>query len=330
MESERKVKILKGIDFRKIFEELEGRKARRVGIQLPDGLKFFAKEIVERFEKRGFHTIISGKRSYGACDIDFDLLKEVDVLVHFAHLPIKPLKDVIFAPYLYDFNVELISKWIKEVKEKEVTLAGTAHYAWKFPELKKVIESRGIKVRLEKPKGRVRLPGQILGCDYSVLGKSEAILVIGDGEFHAKGAAIYTGKKVYFFNPLTDEFKVIGKELIDRFLRIRFLKISKAMELTGSGVGIIVSSKFGQKRLELAKKLKEISQKKGMISGIVYLDDVSFESLASFPFGFFVNTACPRITYDDLEGFEKPILSPQEFEILIGLRDWKGYEMDGM
>ncbi|MEM4645842.1 MAG: diphthamide synthesis protein, partial [Archaeoglobaceae archaeon] len=39
------------------------------------------------------------------------------------------------------------------------------------------------------------------------------------------------------------------------------------------------------------------------------------------PFDFYVNTACPRISYDDYKRFSKPIITPQEFEVLIGLKE---------
>ncbi|MBO8181649.1 MAG: diphthamide biosynthesis enzyme Dph2 [Archaeoglobus sp.] len=322
-------KLLEKINFQEIFDELERRKAKVIGIQLPDGLKFFTKEIAERFEKLGFETIISASAAYGACDVDLMLAEEVDVLVHFAHLPIRSLKKVIFAPYYYDFSIELISNHLERIEEREISLAGTAHYAWKFSELKKFLEDKGLKVYLGKPRGRVRVPGQVLGCNYSVVrSKARAILFVGDGDFHARGAAIYTRKKVYFWNPLSNEFRTFGKEFVDDFIRKRFLRISKAMEVAEKGVGIIVSSKPGQKRLAIARKLRNQAEKNGIKATIIYFNDINPEALENFPFGVYVNTACPRITYDDPERFGKPILSPQEFEILIGIRDWKDYEID--
>jgi 2-(3-amino-3-carboxypropyl)histidine synthase len=45
-------------------------------------------------------------------------------------------------------------------------------------------------------------------------------------------------------------------------------------------------------------------------------------------FGCYVNTACPRLAYDDQVRFPLPVLSPQEYEILCGARDWDQYEID--
>jgi 2-(3-amino-3-carboxypropyl)histidine synthase len=42
----------------------------------------------------------------------------------------------------------------------------------------------------------------------------------------------------------------------------------------------------------------------------------------------FVMTACPRIAIDDSIRYKKPLLTPQELEIVLELRDWEDYEMD--
>ena len=45
-------------------------------------------------------------------------------------------------------------------------------------------------------------------------------------------------------------------------------------------------------------------------------------------FDAFVSTACPRVAIDDAMKFKKPVLTPIEFEILLGERDWNNYEFD--
>ncbi len=323
-------KIFERIDFSEIFRELEKRNAKKIGIQLPDGLKYFSKELSEMFERREYEIVISGSASYGACDIDLSLLEEVEVLVHFAHLPVKSVERVIYAPYRYDYEVENLEKWMDRIEERKIALAGTAQYAWKFPVVKKFLEEKGIEVELGKASGRIGISGQVLGCNYSVLRNidAEAILFIGDGMFHPKGAAIYTRKKVYFFNPLADEFIVLGKEVVGEFLKKRFIQISKAMRSLENGAAIVVSSKIGQKRLSTARKLKFTAIKKGIKTDILLFNEITPEKLMNFSYGFYVNTACPRIVYDDFEKYEKPLLTPQEFQILMGERDWEDYRID--
>ena len=89
-------------------------------------------------------------------------------------------------------------------------------------------------------------------------------------------------------------------------------------------VGIIVSSKTGQQRMELARRLVSLSQQ----AVIITMSEVSPDELLNLGFACYVNTACPRIAYDDQVRFPVPVLSPQEFEIICGVRTWDDYAID--
>ena len=42
----------------------------------------------------------------------------------------------------------------------------------------------------------------------------------------------------------------------------------------------------------------------------------------------YVSTACPRIAIDDYSRYRKPMITPSELEIVLGIREWEDYEMD--
>ncbi|MCK5659932.1 MAG: diphthamide synthesis protein, partial [Methanosarcinales archaeon] len=42
----------------------------------------------------------------------------------------------------------------------------------------------------------------------------------------------------------------------------------------------------------------------------------------------FVSTACPRVAVDDNLRYAKPMLTPIEFEILVGKRQWDEFVFD--
>ncbi|WP_202318688.1 diphthamide biosynthesis enzyme Dph2 [Archaeoglobus neptunius] len=300
------------VKFRIPFDTLRG--VRRVGIQLPDGLKRQAFEIASILENKGFDVIISGETSFGACDVDLKLLEEVDVLLHFAHTQILHIDRVVYVPYFIDYNPKIDI----EIPEKKVALISTAQYVHRLDKVAEWLEMQGYEVEIGEGRGRVKYRGQVLGCNYSVLknGQADAVLFIGDGLFHAIGAAMYSGKKVYAFNPLTGELRVVSAR---DFVKKRYFIVSKCVG--AEKAGIIVSSKPGQKRIELAKRLKSLGREKGLKVHIIYMNNVIAEELYNLPYEFYVNTACPRIAYDDAGRFEKPIITPQEFEFLIGLRD---------
>lgn len=283
----------------------------RVGVQLPDGLKRRAIEICEKFED----VILSGESCFGACDIDLNLLKDVDVLYHYAHTKLVDIERVVYVPFYIDYDPKKIVEKIKRINERKVALISVAQYCHKLPDLKKMLENEGFFVELKKGGSRVELLGQILGCDYSALRdtRAEAIIFIGDGLFHARGAVLYTGKRVYAINPLNLEMIEINAQ---DFTKERYFLISKCVGL--KNLGIIVSTKPGQKRLKLAEKIREKAKEHGLKALIVYMGEIIPEKLENLPFDFYVNTACPRISYDDYKRFKVPIITPKEFEVLVG------------
>ncbi len=244
------------------------------------------------------------------------------MLLHFGHTQILNLDRVIYVPYFieYEVNAEGI-----DIPVEHVALIATAQYAHKLPEVKEVLESEGYKVEVGEG-SRVSMSGQVLGCNYSVLRNSntEAVLFIGDGLFHPVGAAVYTGKRVYRYSPLSSEFEEVDTA---DFLRKRLNLMAKAMYSEQRGA-IIVSSKPGQKRINLADLLKREAFDMGKKVDIVMFEELAPSKLASFPYGYYVNTACPRISYDDAEFYSVPILTPPEFEAILGLREWDECLMD--
>jgi len=89
-------------------------------------------------------------------------------------------------------------------------------------------------------------------------------------------------------------------------------------------IGIIVSTKSGQQRMGLARHLARLSED----AVIVTMREVTPDELLNLGYPCYVNTACPRLAYDDQVRFPVPVLSPQEFEILCGTRTWEEYAID--
>ena len=108
----------------------------------------------------------------------------------------------------------------------------------------------------------------------------------------------------------------------DTLMRRRFALMEKARGARNAG--IIVSTKSGQRRMDLARRLESLSP----TAVIVTMHEVSPDELLNLGFDCYVNTACPRLAYDDQVRFPVPVLSPQEFEILRGVRTWDDYTID--
>ena len=75
------------IDYDKLAEHIKSHDAKRVMIQLPDGLKAKAEEIQRRLEQETDAQLLFWAGSnFGACDLPVGLDKlGVDLLIHLGH-----------------------------------------------------------------------------------------------------------------------------------------------------------------------------------------------------------------------------------------------------
>jgi 2-(3-amino-3-carboxypropyl)histidine synthase len=210
---------------------------------------------------------------------------------------------------------------MKKNKIKVVGLTTTIQYLDYLPKIKRLLEKN--KIRAFIGKGIRAEDGQVLGCNYSSAKTLAKIVVFfGDGLFHPIGINFATGKKVIMVNPLTREIKILNEER-ERFLRQRTLLIEKARE--GTEFGILVSTKTGQSNPPLARKIKELLELGGRKAKIYSMDQISKDSLLGTKADVLINTACPRIAFDDFVSFKQPVLNPNELGILLGKKDYEDY-----
>ncbi|MGB8233365.1 MAG: diphthamide biosynthesis enzyme Dph2 [Methanobacterium sp.] len=315
-----------------VIKKIKDLKAKKVGLQFPEGLKVHAIKIARQIEQEtDTLVIISADPCYGACDVaDIDMGDSVDVLIHFGHRPL-PLNyeiPIIFIDARSRMDVlESVRSSIDLLNGyKTIGLVTTTQHLHLLDEVADFLEQNGKEILMEEGSGTTK--GQVLGCNFSSIKdlNADAFLYIGSGNFHALGIKLFTDKPVIVADPYLGEAREID-EIADRILRIRSARIAKAMD--AKRFGIIVSSKKGQYRLKLAKQLKNMLKEVDREGFILLLDDVSPNMLLPFmDLDAFVMTACPRIAIDDSAMYKKPLLTPQELEIAIGKREWEDYEMD--
>lgn len=308
-------------DISDLAAQIRGRGAKSVALQFPEGLKRKAAEIALQLRQEGFDVIISGDPCYGACDLPLGALTHADVLVHFGHAPVGEHPGVIYVPWQIGFDIAVLEKIVPLLQGKKTGLVTTVQHAHMVPQMVIFLEKHGIDVIVSQGKGRTPLRGQVLGCSFSAakIPGADRILFVGTGVFHPVGISLATKKDVIALDPLTGEVQEVSG---DSLLRRRFALMEKARG--AKSFGIIVSSKSGQQRIELAKRLENLSPH----AVVIMMGEVTPEELLNLGFMAYVNTACPRLAYDDQSRFHVPVLSPQEFEILMGTRTWDSYEID--
>jgi 2-(3-amino-3-carboxypropyl)histidine synthase len=253
------------------------------------------------------------------------LAGQVDMLFHFGHAGMGKHGNVVFIEARSNIDVmPAVRAALPLLKASKIGLVTTVQHVHKLGEVCKFLKEHERDCIIGKGDLRVVYPGQVLGCNFTAARVDcEEYLYIGSGFFHPLGVAIATGKRVIAADPYLKKAVEVAPE---KFLRKRSGYIAKAMD--AKVFGIIVSTKSGQDRMELAWKLKENAKKHGKEGFIIIMDLVTPEQLLAFKADAYVNSACPRITIDDAERFHAPVLTPQEFEIVLGEREWENMEMD--
>jgi 2-(3-amino-3-carboxypropyl)histidine synthase len=300
---------------------LRQRGAQKVALQFPEGLKRQAAAYVTALKTAGFDVLVSGDPCYGACDLALDTLAFADVLVHFGHAPVDDRQNVIFEPYRVDLAPAVLENALPSLHGETVCLVTTIQHVHRIPEMETFLTSKGITVLVADGSPRTPYRGQVLGCSFHAarVPGADTVLFVGTGLFHAIGIAIATRARVIALDPLTGIAQEVNG---DTLLRRRFAVMEKARG--AQTTGIIVSTKSGQQRMTLALHLRSLSPR----ATIVTMQEVSPDELLNLGFDCYVNTACPRLAYDDQVRFPVPVLSPQEFEIVCGLRTWDDYAID--
>jgi len=197
---------------------------------------------------------------------------------------------------------------------KKVALFTTIQFMNSVESMMKQIKDSGREVVIFKT-GHTRHKGQILGCniqDYSEYADSEfdAFVYVGDGFFHPQALLMKNeNKKVYSYNPYVEKEYVVDKSDLDKVKKKN--KAALSLFYMAKKVGVLVTTKPGQMLLKRALELEEEYPEKEFF---YFIDNtIDFGSLENFPFiEVWINTACPRIGFDDSIKISKPIINMED------------------
>ena len=327
--------IMYDIDLASAVAEIKRLKARIVALQVPEGLKKRAYQIAEDIEnKAGAEVMLVAEPCFGACDVPSSLFEMVDAVVNVGHSPIPSLtfrKPVIFVPARANVPVTNQLKQAVGMLLEPVGVIATSQHLTELDDVIEGLEGMGIKVKVGEGDSRISHVGEILGCNYttatSIVKEVGSYLLIGSGTFHGLGVHLATGKKVVVLDPNLEEPREI-EQAKDRILRQRHAAIERAGK--ARSFGIIIGEKIGQRRLRRARELRKLLRWKRKDASLVLMDKFDPEKLRALGFDAYVSTACPRIAIDDVALYDKPLLTPHELEIVLGVRKWENYTFDQM
>jgi 2-(3-amino-3-carboxypropyl)histidine synthase len=296
-----------------ILALIRKKKAKRVLIQAPEGLKTGVQELADFLELNGCETIISIEPCFGACDLRDHEARTMgcDLLLHLGHADfgVKTDVPVVYYEYPIEYDFVPLLKGIEgKTKFRKICLVSTIQFG------------EGIKKAMAFLKGKgfiVYDGGHVLGCNVAATrkfeGSIECYLFIGSGRFHPLGLQEKTSKPVLFLDIEKRSLEDLSHAR-DKMEIIRRLRIEKAKG--SANFGIMVSAKPGQLRMDEALRIKKKLNAAGKKAYILAGDVFSPEKIMGLKIGALINTACPRIR-DDAELFGKVILNAEDVDELL-------------
>ena len=301
------------IKLEKVVKELKKVNAKRVFVQVPDGLRWILIKIAEFLEKNGFEIVLWGEHTYGACDIPEKEAKMMncDTILHIGHedFGVKSSLKVVYYPIYFKVNVDPFKKEVKKLRKfKRICLISSVQFVKEIEKAKKILEKKGFKVIVPKICG---IKGMILGCSYEFLKKVDknvdCYLVISSGKFHGLGIALKSSKEVFVFDVEKKRIESLRK-LSRKYLKI--IEWNKQKFKEAKTVGLLISSKIGQFKLPF--RIKKKIEKMGKNVFVIFMNEITPEKLEGMNVDVFVNCACPRIGMEDTVKFRKPLINVDE------------------
>ncbi len=320
----------------RVIERLKEIKAKRILLQLPDGLKPHVFDYFNELSKN-FNVIVSSSGFYGACDTGtMDEWKNVDAVVQLGHTEIPNVNykvPVIFEEYINEDHRSFNDLDLTELERnnyKNISLAYSIQYRQSAEELSKFLKEKGYNVSMGKHDSRLKYDGQLLGCNFSPLhdqeSRNDCHIIVSTGVFHALGAQLSVEKEVFILD-MSEPFRLrTMKSEAERHIRRRYANMARALE--AKKFVVVVDTKVGQYRMKLAEKMIKEIQDMGKSAVLAYSNESSPVEFENMMADCIIFTGCPRVATDDFDRYKSPILTAQEFNMIFKKKGNGKYIMD--
>jgi 2-(3-amino-3-carboxypropyl)histidine synthase len=313
-------------------------KTRSLALQFPEGLLLFATTLADIFQTHCpsvEDVVILGDVTYGACCVDDYTAASLgcDFLVHYGHSCLVPV-DVTGLPCLYVFvdiafdTQHLVDCVCANFEEgASLVLAGTIQFASAIQDVRARLSERF--PRLAVPQSKPLSPGEVLGCTAPTLIPSaggeddekgslpSAIVFVADGRFHLEAIMIANPTVPAFrYDPylraLTEEEYAHGE-----MRAVRKSMVARASRAERWGVVLGTLGRQGNPAIleHLERRLREC----GKAYAVFLISEMTPAKMAMLKGAdAFAQIACPRLSIDWGEDFQKPVLTPYEAEVALG------------
>ena len=328
----------------KTIHRLTSHHARRIALQLPEGLLAYAcllSDLLERWA--GVECCVLGDVTYGACCVDDFGAAALgcDFLVHYGHSCLVPV-DVteaetgVRAMYVFvDIAIDCqhLARTLQHnfPTAHSLTLFSTIQFAASLQHAAPLLAAHFPSVSI--PQCRPLSKGEVLGCTSPPLDittqcdERTPIVFVADGRFHLESLMIHNPHIAHFYQydpysrRLTKES--YGHADMHR-LRAHAIEQTKAAQHFGLVLGTL--GRQGAPHL-LHRLASLVSAPPAARRHTVFLiSELSPARVALLPAAVdcFVQVACPRLSVDWGHEYGRPLLNTYEAEVALGSAQWLG------
>lgn len=317
-------------EIHKTIHKIRDTKAKRVALQLPEGLLMFAcpiSDIIQKFTDAD--TIIMGDVTYGACCVDDYTAGALgaDLLIHYGHSCLVPIDQMDGIKVLYIFvDIKIDSlHFVDTIKlnitsGKKLALVSTIQFVATLHSVANDLREAGYNVSI--PQTKPLSPGEILGCTAPRIAEDATLIYLGDGRFHLEAAMIANPKAEAFkYDPYDKKFT---QEYYDHEAMRKGRKLAIEKARRAKRFGLILGTLGRQGSTKVLSYLQKRLKMHGRESSVILLSEIFPSKLELFKdIDAFVQIACPRLSIDWGTAFSKPLLTPYELSVTLGDIQWR-------
>lgn len=313
--------------------------AKRVALQMPEGLLMYATMIADILRKHACaaETVVLADVTYGACCVDDLSAKALgcDFLVHYGHSCLVPVQTCAI-PMLYvfvhiAFDPQHLIKCLHTQFEKDarIALVGTIQFVDTLHAIRPQLMEHFTDISV--PQSKPLSPGELLGCTSPKMADRDVLVYVGDGRFHLESAMIANPRlPAYRYDPYAKTF-TIERYAHDEMRAVRKRAVDQARGATNFGIILGTLGRQGSPNiLERIQGVIRDSQKNSVTILLSEITPGKIKQLEKSGVQAWIQIACPRLSIDwGTEYGERPLLTPYEAYVALGATDWKAqYPMD--
>ncbi|KAG8590172.1 hypothetical protein GDO81_006666 [Engystomops pustulosus] len=287
--------------------------AKRVALQMPEGLLMFActiADIIERFTSA--ETVVMGDVTYGACCVDDYTARALgaDFLVHYGHSCLIPIDATHGMRMLYVFvDIKIdVSHFVDTIRFNfapgtSLAFVSTIQFV---SALQAAVQDLRPEYKVLVPQSKPLSPGEVLGCTSPRLESSVDAVV---------------------YDPYS---KVFSREYYDHSTMQKNRGNAISSAAGAKTWGLILGTLGRQGSPKILEHLESRLQALGCRYVRLLLSEIFPNKLKLFPeVEAWIQVACPRLSIDWGTAFPKPLLTPYEASVALREAEWqKTYPMD--